>query len=159
MWLCDDEDTELLWRPCGAPTAEWFGRFWAFAARDDSTRAATLRSLCDGLPLLPTDEGLACPLSRQSRVIAPSPSLERYRSALRSAGCRVLHRAVRAAHLLDYVFAPTRAGVLAALDAALRSKEQLEPLSRECARELRELLSRPLGPNDHDACPLLQRLQ
>ena len=81
--------TEFRWTPGrgGHPPLEWFRRLWGYLA---TRRPSAVRLLAESFPVLPTGEGVVCPLSLRSAVIEGGRLGGELRSILIKAGCRTL---------------------------------------------------------------------
>ncbi|CAM9518821.1 unnamed protein product, partial [Hapterophycus canaliculatus] len=81
--------TAFPWTPGkgGHPDVDWFRRLWGYLA---STRPSAVRLLAESFPVVPTGNGVVCPLSLTSAVIDGGKLGEDVRSILVKASCRTL---------------------------------------------------------------------
>lgn len=88
-WRGGGSATAFSWTPGRGshPHLEWFRRLWSYLA---AKRPSAVRLLAESFPVVPTGQGVVCPLSLRSAVIEGGRLSDEVRSILIQAGCRTL---------------------------------------------------------------------
>lgn len=88
-WRGGGSATAFVWTPGRGshPDLEWFRRLWGYLA---AKRPSAVRLLAESFPVVPTGQGVVCPLSLRSAVIEGGRLSNEVRSILIQAGCRTL---------------------------------------------------------------------
>lgn len=88
-WRGGGSATAFTWTPGRGshPHLEWFRCLWGYLA---AKRPSAVRLLAESFPVVPTGQGVVCPLSLRSAVIEGGRLSNEVRSILIQAGCRTL---------------------------------------------------------------------
>ena len=145
------------------PSMDWFADLWKFIclSRDPDQ---TLQFISEKFCIVPTSQGVVCPLSPSSAVLYSYGLPEDTKDSLIHLGIRLLYENVLPEKipipekLWSYIFRPTRDGIVRAIDAALRCNYNrdsgltpIERMSNECKDTLFHYLS-----NQH-SCPMSEQ--